>query len=76
MGEIIPATPQRPQNPKWSLWGPKMADKVWNRVYPQVCGNSRQLLQNKFFDATEKNKMEKIEGKMMIFIVATNIVAS
>ena len=32
------------QNPKWLLFGPKMADGVWKGVYPKVLGRSRQLL--------------------------------
>ena len=29
-----PATPHRPQNPKWPPGGPKMAEGVWKGVYP------------------------------------------
>ena len=29
-----PATPHRLQNPKWPPGGPKIADGVWNVVYP------------------------------------------
>ena len=36
-------TPHRPQNPKWLLGGPKMADRVWKGVYPWVLGHSDQL---------------------------------
>ena len=38
------------QNPKWPPGGPKMADRVWIGVYPQVFGRSKQLSLHKFFD--------------------------
>ena len=65
-----------------------MADGVWKGVYPLVLGRSRQLSLNKFFDPSapsmrevddgEKKKKEKKrkKGKIMAFIVATNVVAS
>ena len=58
-----------------------MAEGVWKGVYPWVFGRSRQLLLNKFFDLSppfmKKEKGEKWgEGKIMTFIVATNVVAS
>ena len=34
----------------WLPGGPKMTDRVWKFVYPEVFGHSKQLLQNKFFD--------------------------
>ena len=45
-----PATPHHLQNPKWPPGGPKMADRVWKGVYPEVFGRSKQLSLNKFFD--------------------------
>ena len=47
----MPATPHRLQNPKWTLWDPKMADGVWKGVYPWISWRFHQLLLNKFFDS-------------------------
>ena len=62
-----------------------MADRVWKGVYPLVLGRSRQLSLNKFFDPSTpsmrkvdggKRKKEKEKEKIMLFLVATNFVAS
>ena len=57
--------------------GPKMADGVWN-------WDSCQLFQNKFFDPSapsmrkvaDGKKRKRKEKKIMLFLVATNVVAS
>ena len=61
-----------------------MADGVWKGVYPLVFGCSRQLSLNKFLDLStpsmrngqDEEKKMKNGKKLMMFIVATNIVAS
>ena len=37
------------QIPKWPLWGPKTANRVWKGVYPWVLGRSCTLSMNDFF---------------------------
>ena len=57
--------------------GPKMADGVWEGVYPYIFGHSKQLSINKFFDQStpsmrkvddgeKKEKKEKREKKRKI----------
>ena len=67
-----------------------MADGVWKGVHSKVIGRSDQLSLNKFFDPstpsmrkgdegekkTGKKKNGKKKGKIMMKIVATNVVAS
>ena len=38
-----------------------MADGVWEGVYPQIFGRSRQLLQNKFYDPRKGCDGEVVE---------------
>ena len=39
-----------------------MADGVWNGVYPQVFGHSKQLSLNKFFDPSTPSMRKGREG--------------
>ena len=57
-----------------------MVGGAWKGVYPLGFGRSRQLL-NKFCDPSTPSMRkvddgEKTGGKIMVFIVATNVVAS
>ena len=42
--------------------GPKMADGVWNSVYPMVYGRSKELLLNKFFDPSTPSMRKGRDG--------------
>ena len=61
-----------------------MANWVWEGVYPQVFGCSRQLSLNKYFDPSilsmrkvdNGKRKEKRKEKIMSFLVATDVVAS
>ena len=62
-----------------------MANGVWKGIEPEVIGHSKQLSLNKFFDWStpsmrkgcdrEKKKKSK-KSKIMMEILATNVVAS
>ena len=53
----------RLQNPKWPPVGPKMADRVWKGVYPQVFGRSKQLSLNKFSDPSTPSMRKVGKGE-------------
>ena len=54
-----------------------MAAKVWKGVYRKVFGCSCQLSLNMIFDPSTPSMREVNDGeKKMLFIVATNVVAS
>ena len=40
-----------------------MADRVWKGVYPQVFGDSKQLLKNKFFDPSTPSMRKVDDGE-------------
>ena len=68
------------KNPKWPPGGPKMANGVCKLVHPQIFGRSCQLLLNRFCDLSTPS-MRKVDdrekkGKIMIEVVATNVIAS
>ena len=61
--------------------GPKMADRVWEGVYPKIFGCSHQLWVNKIFyprtpsmRKVDDRGNQKIGMKIMLFIVDTYIV--
>ena len=56
------ALAHRLQNPKWSPGDPKMANGVWEGVYLQVFGRSKQLLLNKFFDPSTPSMRKGRDG--------------
>jgi len=51
------------KNPKWLPGGPKMANWVWEEVYPSVFGPSRQLSLNKFYDSSTPSMRKLDNGK-------------
>ena len=58
-----------------------MADGVWKSVYCIVFGRSRQLSLDKFLDPStpfmkKVDNGEKKEEKIMLFIMATNVITS
>ena len=62
---------------------PKMDDWVWKGVYPLFFGRSHQLSLNKFLDPSapsmrkvDDGKKKKRKERIMLFLVATNVVAS
>ena len=71
--------PNHLQNSKWTLGGPKMADRVLKSVYPLVFGLSRKLSLNKFFDPSTPSMRKGNSGgkekrraeKRLMRIVAT-----
>ena len=58
-----PATPHRLQNQKWPPGGPKMAAWVWKGDNPQIFGQSKQLLLNKFFDPSTPSMRKVDDGE-------------
>ena len=43
-----------------------MADRVWKGVYPQVKEQSRQLMQNKFFDPSSRSIRKGCDGEVEV----------
>ena len=81
LSKIADGIPKK--NPKWPPGGPKKANGVWRVVYHKDFVRSRQLSRNKFIDPStpsmwkgDNGKKGGGDGKRMIKIVATNVVAS
>ena len=78
--QTSPATLHHLQNPKWPVWGPKWQTGSGKVSTPQVFGRSSELLPNKFLDSStpslRKGSQRRKKWKIMMFIVATNVVTS
>ena len=61
---LLLSTRISPQNSKRRIGGPKMTNRVWKGVYPQVFGHSCQLSLNKYYVSSTPSMRKGCDGEV------------